>query len=460
MMKLRHWQSDCIRKALDHFSVDQHFFCQATPGAGKTRMVAELGLKLFEQDKIDIVICFAPSCQIVEGIQKTFESVLKKPFDGKIGAAGVAMTYQSIEHKDESFWRLFSSLRVFAVFDEIHHCSGGDTFQPANIWGQKIIQRIQDAAIITMGMSGTPWRSDDHSIALARYSTPEGRLIVDYQYSLTQAIEDGVCRSPHITFVDNTEIIFEQPDKKQESYMSFASLLKKTDANFESLVTHDDVIIHLLDLSRHRLNTIRQSVSDAGCLIVASNIDHAHQIAGLLKSRMNEESIVVTTHRSDAAKIIDQFRHSDAKWIVAVGMISEGTDIPRLQVCCYLSRIRTEMYFRQVLGRVLRRRSDADPKAWMFMISESVLTACAKRLMESLPDHLAVSVHVNYINRKGILLQESNECNKNIKNQCTESNETTSSTANITKEFLMEKKRITGSIVLSGNFREQLLAFF
>ena len=459
-MKLRHWQSECIRKALDHFSVDQHFFCQATPGAGKTRMVAELGLKLFEQNKIDIVICFAPSCQIVEGIQKTFESVLKKPFDGKIGAAGAAMTYQSIEHKDESFWRLFSSLRVFAVFDEIHHCSGGDNFQPANIWGQKIIQRIQDAAILTIGMSGTPWRSDDSSIALARYSTPEGRLIVDYQYSLTQAIQDGVCRSPHITLVDNTEIIFEQPDKKLESYRGFASLLKKTDASFESLVTHDDVITHLLDLSRQRLNTIRQSVSDAGCLVVASNIDHAHQIADLLKSRMNEESIVVTTHRSDAGKVINEFRHGDTKWIIAVGMISEGTDIPRLQVCCYLSRIRTEMYFRQVLGRILRRRADSDIGAWLFMVAEPILTACAKRLMESLPEHLGVCQHISFANMTGGLFQQKNIDSYAINDQLAESGGTSPSGEASPALFVQARDLLAGNIVLSGNYREQLLVFF
>lgn len=46
----------------------------------------------------------------------------------------------------------------------------------------------------------------------------------------------------------------------------------------------------------------------------------------------------------DAQKIINAFRSSDCHWIVAVGMISGGTDIPRLQMCCYLSRIRTELH--------------------------------------------------------------------------------------------------------------------
>lgn len=71
-------------------------------------------------------------------------------------------------------------------------------------------------------------------------------------------------------------------------------------------------------------------------------------------------------------------------------MISEGTDIPRLQVCCYLSRIRTELYYRQVLGRVLRRMGEPDDQAWLFMLAEPTLQRFAERIADDLPDDLAV----------------------------------------------------------------------
>ncbi|MDF1692266.1 MAG: DEAD/DEAH box helicase family protein, partial [Zhongshania sp.] len=192
-MSLRRWQLECITCALSHYSRDQHFLCQATPGAGKTRMAAELAKRLLEQNKIDAVVCFAPSCQVVDGFQKTFSDVLNMAFDGRIGAVGMALSYQSIEHQSNAFWRLFERMRILVIFDEIHHCAGGDEIEGGNFWGQQIIQQLQDAAAYTLAMSGTPWRSDEKVIALARYSTPEGRLIVDYQYSLMDAIEDGVC---------------------------------------------------------------------------------------------------------------------------------------------------------------------------------------------------------------------------------------------------------------------------
>ena len=98
----------------------------------------------------------------------------------------------------------------------------------------------------------------------------------------------------------------------------------------------------------------------------------------------------MTNRTPDAQQVINAFRHSDCRWIVAVGMISEGTDIPSLQVCCYLSRIRTELHYRQVLGRVLRRTGEPDDQAWLFMLAEPTLRRFAERIANDLPDDLAV----------------------------------------------------------------------
>jgi len=63
-------------------------------------------------------------------------------------------------------------------------------------------------------------------------------------------------------------------------------------------------------------------------------------------------------------------------------MISEGTDIQRLCVCAYLSRIRTELHYRQVLGRILRKMSDSDDKAWLYVIAEPLLRKYTQRIAE------------------------------------------------------------------------------
>ncbi|WP_298725163.1 DEAD/DEAH box helicase family protein [uncultured Pseudomonas sp.] len=388
---LRDWQFSCINRALEHFTVTPHFFCQATPGAGKTRMAAELARRLLEQGKIDLVLCFAPSCQVVEGFRSTFAAVLGRRLDGQIGAVGAAFTYQAMEYRDEGFWQLLDDYRVLVVFDEIHHCAGHDPLL-SNAWGQQILRRIQDRAAFTLALSGTPWRSDDRAIALARYSTPEGYLICDYRYSLKDAIADGVCRSPRIVLLDNQKVKLTEElgtDSTVRMFPSIAKLLGESPVTYEELLRHDEVIEQLLDLGCSKLDELRQIKPDAAGLVVATDIEHAQQIAQALSVR-GEGCRIVTNKTPDAQQVINAFRQGACRWIVAVGMISEGTDIPRLQVCCYLSRIRTELHYRQVLGRVLRRTGESDDQAWLFMLAELTLQGFAERIADDLPDDLAV----------------------------------------------------------------------
>src|SRR5690606_22255547 len=149
MTPLRAWQRECCETALQHYQSSSHFFCQATPGAGKSRMAAEVARRLLEADDIDLVLCFAPSCQVVDGLANTFYDVLERRFDGRLGSVGMAVTYQGMEYQDASFWKLLDEYRVLAVFDEIHHCAGHDPLL-SNSWGQIILQRIQDQAAYTL----------------------------------------------------------------------------------------------------------------------------------------------------------------------------------------------------------------------------------------------------------------------------------------------------------------------
>ncbi|MFZ5957230.1 DEAD/DEAH box helicase [Pseudomonas knackmussii] len=388
---LRNWQRQCIQAALQHYTAMPHFFCQATPGAGKTWMAAELARSLLQRRKIDLVLCFAPSCQVVESFRSTFSTVLGRRLDGLIGAIGTACTYQAMEYQEDAFWCLFDEYRVFAVFDEIHHCAGHDPLL-SNAWGQQIIQKVQDRATFTLALSGTPWRSDDKGIALARYLAPEGRLICDYRYGLREAIADGVCRSPRIVLVDNHSVKLtedSQPYGAVRLFPSIAELLSDSPVSYEDILRHPDVLQQMLILGIDKLNELRKIKPDAAALVVATDVEHAQQVASTLES-LGENCQVVTNRNVQAQHLINEFRNNDNRWIVAVGMISEGTDIPRLQVCCYLSRIRTELHYRQVLGRVLRRTGKLDDQAWLFALAESTLEGFSQRVADDLPEDLAV----------------------------------------------------------------------
>ncbi|SDL61780.1 hypothetical protein SAMN05661010_02109 [Modicisalibacter muralis] len=359
-------------------------------------MAAEVAHQLLKDGKIDLVVCFAPSVSVVDSLREAFSQTLGRRFDGRMGSAGGAFTYQSMAHLHDSFWELFEDYRVMVVFDEIHHCAGSDPLL-SNAWGQQILLRIQQHATVTLALSGTPWRSDEQSIVLARYSNPEGQLICDYSYGLREAVSDLVCRSPRIVLVDNGHVILtEEAEPRQPRFFpSIGGLLRESAISYDDVLQHNDAIQQILSLGTERLDRIRTTISDAAGLVVTSSVAHAQQVAAMLAS-MGETFQVATYKAPNAQQVIEGFRTSTTcRWIVTVGMISEGTDIPRLQVCCHLSRVRTELHFRQVLGRILRRRSTSDDQAWLYVLAEPALERFSRRIGDDLPDDLAVVSEVS-----------------------------------------------------------------
>lgn len=389
-MQLRHWQHQAVTHCLSRFRDGQaHFLCLATPGAGKTYMASTVAQKLLECGEVDFVFCFSPSINISNSFQATLESVLGHRLDGRLGAKGNVLTYQSMLKLDQSYWSLLKSHRTLVIFDEIHHCAG-DNLGNANAWGQKIIQYIQGKATFTLALTGTPWRSDRIPIALTSYCR-EGKVHCDFIYGLDQAIEDGVCRSPKITAIDNDKISVKR-NNTETVYSSFDNLLKNSNCTYQQLLENRVLIRYLIELSQKSLHSIRKSNPNAGGLIVAASVEHALLISTILESTSHETPTVVTYMHEDSQTAIQQFRDSNTQWIVSVGMISEGTDIPRLQVCCHLTRVKTELYFRQVLGRVLRVQKCSREAAIFIMPAEPKLIEYAQRVAEDIPDTNAISI--------------------------------------------------------------------
>ncbi|WP_101960792.1 DEAD/DEAH box helicase [Vibrio harveyi] len=381
---LRQWQTECAAKAIQKFRAKhQHFFCQATPGAGKTVLAATVASRLLRDDLIDLVLCFSPSLTVADGIKRTFSQTLNCTFNGGLGSIGQSLTYQSIQFLNDEFWQTIRNHRVFVVFDEIHHCSGSD-FENANVWGQQVLAKIQGLATYTLAMSGTPWRSDSLPIVMSEYSDPEGKLLVDYQYTLRQAIVDKVCRVPKLVLVDSEHLSVSN-DEKVESFSSILEMLKQTKTSYQSVIHNQGAMEYLLGLGCKKLAEIRTQSPNAGGLVVASSVQHAQEIEKILLQKYQQTVSIVTYRHDEPLAEIERYRKGSSQWIVSIGMISEGTDIPRLQVCCHMSSIKTELYFRQVLGRILRVNHASNQQAWLFTFAEQSLIEFAERVEQDIP---------------------------------------------------------------------------
>ncbi|MCI2286175.1 DEAD/DEAH box helicase family protein [Colwellia sp. MSW7] len=382
-MKLRQWQNECITLALNEYQNNNHFLVLATPGSGKTLMASELANQLLKNNLIDLIICFSPSSIVSQDFSEVLQLKTQERFDGLIGAKGKSLTYQSMQYLDANFWQLFHQYRIFVIFDEIHHCAGSN-IDNANAWGEQIILNIQNKAKYTLALTGTPWRSDTAPIVLSNYSHPSNKISCNYVYGLSEAIKDNVCRIPQITAIDNDNIsVIDNEETK--TFSSFKCLLSESIIPYQEIIENEKVIKYIISSAQKKLNAIREENTGAAGLIIASSVEHAQQISRLMKEYLNEESIIVTYKENEPTSIIQQFRNAKTKWIISVGMISEGTNIPRLQICCHLTNIKTEMHFRQILGRILRMTNSKNQEAIMYMPAEPKLLEYAYRVKQDLP---------------------------------------------------------------------------
>ncbi|WP_370978580.1 DEAD/DEAH box helicase [Agaribacterium sp. ZY112] len=385
-MLLRTWQAECIELALARFGAGhKHTFVMATPGGGKTTMAAILCKTLFERNAIDLVVCFTPTTAVCLSFKEELELRMSEPFDGRLGARGQVITYQALSYLNADFWRRFDHLKILIIFDEAHHC-GGDTSETATAWGDIILREIRDRATYTLSLSGTPWRTDQSPVTLAAYCSQQHKLQPDYVYGIQSAINDRVCRHPRITAIDNNAITLDE-DGATRSYNCIAQLLENETLPYQNLLESEPLVLYILQQAITKLDEVRRFNPNAGGLIVTSSVRHARFIERIMSTSLNEDSLVITHHDPRAHLSLKQYRASTKKWVISVGMISEGTNIPRLQVCCHLSNIKTELHFRQVLGRIMRVTSDdRHPFAYLFILAEKKLVEFAQHLAADLPN--------------------------------------------------------------------------
>ncbi|MDP5135705.1 DEAD/DEAH box helicase family protein [Rheinheimera baltica] len=383
-MRLRYWQERCVSAAISRFNQGQkHFMVLATPGSGKTVMAASVAKQLFEESKIDYVVCFAPSVAVVKSMQSTFSNLLAKPMHGQLGAIGGVYTYQYLASSKTADWSFLTTNRVLVVFDEIHHCGGGEP-ELANAWGREVLRSLGSQAKYILSMTGTPWRSDLAPITLANYIDPDKTIHCDYVYGIADAIKDGVCRLPEVVLIDNDKL-----QVNEETYGSLKSAFEHSELRYSELLADEQALRYLLTKAVHQLQAARHEQPDAAGLVVASSVHEARRIKHILQSELNQSTVMVTYREPSSQAVIENFRTSDTQWIVSVSMVSEGTDIPRLRVCAHLSLVRTELFFRQVLGRVLRLMPGiANNKAWLISFAEKSLLEFAQRLQQDIPEEI------------------------------------------------------------------------
>ena len=341
------------------------FLAVATPGAGKTTF-ALTAARLAMPNLPGRPIVVAPTRHLKEqwadaAARFGFHLVVDwVPGDLLPGDAhGIVTTYQQVGSNPEPFFRL--SQGGFVILDEIHHAG------EERSWGDGV-KAAFDAAARRLALSGTPFRSDTQSIPFVRYIADE--VVPDIEYGYGDALSDGRVVRPVYFPRFGGQMEWTAPDGSQLA-ASFDDALARTQANQRlraALSLDGEWLPAVLGHANERLQKIRQRHPDAGGLVIAMDQDHARGISRMLQDRFGIRAEIATSEDPAASAKISAFAKGDRPWIVAVRMISEGVDIPRLRVGVFATTTTTELFFRQAVGRIVRHIPGAGAqRAYMFI---------------------------------------------------------------------------------------------
>jgi superfamily II DNA or RNA helicase len=359
---LRAWQQAALEALATHRGPS--FLASATPAAGKTTFGLKAAHEMLATGRVERVVVAAPTTHIcrqwaADAARYGIDLEPNRPNSGgrePRDRHGVAVTYQTIAAGPRTHQAGCASRPTLLIADEPHHMGEHAA------WGERA-QRAFGEAAFRLLLSGTPFRSDSNAIPWVVYDA-DGVSQADYTYGYTQALLDGVCRP--ITFQPyDGEMEWVSDGKRRKA--SFATVLPHQESARRLRTALDpdgDWMTEVLRDADTRLSAVRAAGHrDAGGLVVASDKESAARIAERLERIAIERPEIVTSDEPDSSARIAAFSAGTRRWLVSVLMVSEGVDIPRLRVGVYATAARTELFFRQVIGRFVRRTPT--PKAQM-----------------------------------------------------------------------------------------------
>ncbi|HEY7720373.1 MAG TPA: DEAD/DEAH box helicase [Pedococcus sp.] len=386
--KLRAWQAAALSTYLEQGPQD--FLAVATPGAGKTTYALRLATELLGRGTVTAVTIVAPT----EHLKTQWADAAARVgihIDPRFSNSsarhsheydGVALTYAQVASKPSLHRTRTQSERTLVILDEIHH--GGDNLS----WGDAIREAFEPA-VRRLALTGTPFRSDTSPIPFVRYEADRDgirRSAADYTYGYAEALRDGVVRP--VLFMAYGGAMRWRTKAGDEIAARLGEPLTK-DATAHAWRTALDPkgewIPAVLAAADKRLTEVRRGVPDAGALVIASNQTAARAYARILEGITGTKPTVVLSDDAGASARIEEFSGSNDRWMVAVRMVSEGVDVPRLAVGVYATSTSTPLFFAQAVGRFVRARRRGET-ASVFLPSVPVILEHAARL-EDERDH-------------------------------------------------------------------------
>ncbi len=380
---LRAWQQEALDLYLKNEPRD--FLAVATPGAGKTTFALTLAKLLLEKRIVQRLVIVVPTEHLkvqwsmsaaAMGMAIDPDFTNSSPFNSAFD--GVAVTYAQVGMKPTKHYQVATAQKTLVIMDEIHHA--GD----AKSWGDGV--RLAYAhSERRLALTGTPFRSDDAQIPFVDYVEVPGtggamESRADYTYGYSEALRDGVVRPVMFLAYSGQARWRTSAGEEFEARLGEPLNAEQTSKAWRTaLDPRGEWIPAVLKAAHTRLLRFRSHIPDAGGLVIATDKTTARAYAKILENISSTPVTVVLSDEVGASQRIKDFSSSQDEWMVAVRMVSEGVDVPRLAVGVYATSAATPLFFAQAIGRFVRSRRKGE-SANVFLPSVPVLLDLASKL--------------------------------------------------------------------------------
>ncbi|WP_040312725.1 DEAD/DEAH box helicase [Gleimia coleocanis] len=406
---LRAWQAEALAKYLNSGATD--FLTVATPGAGKTTFALRVAVELMGQGIVKKVTIVCPTEHLKSQWAEAAGRVgiqIDPAFSNSQGRAGahfdgVAVTYAQVASNPAVHATRTRAYPTLVILDEVHHA--GDALS----WGDGVEQAFGHA-VRRLCLTGTPFRSDTAKIPFVTYAEDADGIMrsrADYTYGYAEALKDGVVRP--VMFMSYSGQMHWRTRAGDEVTARLGEPLTKDmmkQAWRTALDPKGEWIAAVLAAADQRLSEVRRTIHDAGGLVIATDQNAARAYARHLRMITGDMPTIVISDDDDASAKIDEFSRGDSRWMVAVRMVSEGVDVPRLSVGVYATNTSTPLFFAQAVGRFVRVRKRGET-ASVFIPSVMDLLELAEQ-MEVQRDH-ALNLPKEEMAEEEVLIREANK---------------------------------------------------
>jgi superfamily II DNA or RNA helicase len=368
----------------------QDFLAVATPGAGKTTFALRIAAELLASGAVQGITVVAPTEHLKTqwALAAAQVGIMLDPgFKNAQGATsadfhGVALTYAGVAAHPLLHRARTERRRTLVILDEVHHA--GDALS----WGDAVREAFEPATR-RLALTGTPFRSDTNPIPFVRYERgADGitRSASDHSYGYGDALREGVVRPVLFMAYSGAATWKTRAGEEITATLGEPLTVEQTQQAWRTaLDPHGDWMPAVLDAADRRLTQVRRGMPDAGGMVIATDQASAKLYAELLHGITGRKPVVVLSDDPKASKKIGAFEGSDDRWLVAVRMVSEGVDIPRLAVGVYATSTQTPLFFAQAVGRFVRARRTGETASVFLPSVPSLLQLAAE--MEAERDH-------------------------------------------------------------------------